>query len=244
MGIERAVPFVVVASGCICIHALVAQKLANFYLSPAMIFIVIGIVTECIRPQALKLEKPSFPREGILPLAEITMSMILFADISSVRFASLQARLPARILGIGKPLFIVITYFFVRAILPELGVGGALFLAGTLSSTDASLSAPFIISPGAPSSVRQCLGIESALNDGIATPVVFVGLSFMKEGVQPVGTYDMLHDIVHPLVYAVIIGVVIGPLYAFMMDAAHSRKLCTKDGEDDTFRSTSVNEIV
>jgi NhaP-type Na+/H+ or K+/H+ antiporter len=76
---------------------------------------------------------------------------------------------------------------------------------------------------------------ESALNDGIATPVVFVGLSFMKEGFQPVGTYDMLHDIVHPLVYAVIIGVVIGPLYAFMMDAAHTRKLCTKDGEDDTF---------
>jgi NhaP-type Na+/H+ or K+/H+ antiporter len=230
MGIEQAVLFVAVISGCVCIYALVAQKLANCYLSPAMIFLAVGIVTECIRLYALGLEKPSFPREGILPLAEITLSMILFVDISSIQFASLQARLPVRTLGIGKPLFILVTYFFIRWILPDLGVGGALFLAGTLSPTDASLSAPFILSPGVPSLVRQSLNVESGLNDGIATPVVFVGLTFMKEGNLHLDLHETLHDIVYPLIYAFGIGVIAGPLYAFMMDVAHTRKLCTTEG--------------
>jgi NhaP-type Na+/H+ or K+/H+ antiporter len=237
MGIEQTVLFVMVVSGCVCVYALVAQKLANCYLSPAMIFLVIGIVAECIRLYALKMENPSFPREGILPLAEITLSMILFVDISSIQFASLQARLPIRTLSIGKPLFILLTYFFIRGILPELGMGGALFLAGTLSPTDASLSAPFILSPGVPSLVRQSLNVESGLNDGIATPVVFIGLSFMKEGTTRLEPHETLHDIVYPLIYALVIGIIVGPLYAFLMDVAHNNKLCTKEGK--TYMTTN-----
>jgi NhaP-type Na+/H+ or K+/H+ antiporter len=232
MSITEGVIFVTVVSGCVCVYALVAKKTVKWDVSPAMIFITLGIIAECITRYGFKLTDTLFPREGILPLAEIALSMTLFHDISTVQFSSLQTSLPARTLCIGLPLCILLTYFFIRGMLPGVGIGGALFLAGTLSPTDAALSTPVILNPGVPSLVRQSLNVESGMNDGIATPIVFIGLAIMREGSLHLSQHVKLFEIGLPIVYSVVIAVIVGHIYAYAMDTADKYHLCDKEGEE------------
>ena len=93
--------------------------------------------------------------EQVRNLAEVTLTLVLFADASRIDVRALRReyRLPIRLLGIGLPLTIAAGW----------AVGVGLFGSFRL-----------------PSRIRQGLNVESGLNDGICVPLLFIALAIAE----------------------------------------------------------------
>src|SRR4029077_7384039 len=84
---------------------------------------------------------------------------------------------PARLLGIGLPLTIVLGALLAAAFFTALSIPEALVLAVLLAPTDAALGQAVVTEPSLPSRIRQGLNVESGLNDGICVPLLFIVLA-------------------------------------------------------------------
>ena len=60
------------------------------------------------------------------------------------------------------------------ALFDGMGIWVALLVGAALAPTDAALGAGMMVNPAVPAGIHRLLNVESALNDGIATPVVLV----------------------------------------------------------------------
>lgn len=217
--------------GFISIFSIIAQYVALWDISPPMVFISLGLVVSALREAITSdIGWTAINREVVLTLAELTLATILVHDASTIKHSTRLAALPLRLLWIGLPLCIVATYFFVNAILPDIGISGALFLAGVLSPTDAGLGAATILNPMVPSLVRQALNVESGLNDGIVTPIVFIALAGLQSGSSGLNLSDVMKFAVIPISLAVAVAVVTGPLYALAIDFSHTHELGNAEG--------------
>jgi NhaP-type Na+/H+ or K+/H+ antiporter len=100
--------------------------------------------------------------------------VLLFADASRVNVGRLRrdVRFPARLLGIGLPLSVVLGSLLAAWLLNDLTWALAGFVGATLAPTDAAPSVQVINDSRIPMRVRRILNVESGLNDGIVTPIV------------------------------------------------------------------------
>ncbi len=107
-------------------------------------------------------------------VAEGTLALVLFSDAVRVNLAELRRDLgiPARLLGIGLVLSVVLGGLFAGWILVGLPWALAGFIGAALAPTDAALSVEVINDERIPLRIRRVLNVESGLNDGIATPIV------------------------------------------------------------------------
>lgn len=109
-------------------------------------------------------------------IAEITLILVLFSDASRVKIRDLarHVTLPARMLLVGMPLTIGAGTGVAYLVSPEAGWFVALLVAAILTPTDAALAQAVVSGDKAPARLRQCVNVESGLNDGLALPVVMV----------------------------------------------------------------------
>ena len=79
--------------------------------------------------------------EPVRVLAEVTLTLVLFADASRIDLSALRREylVPVRLLGIGLPLTILAGCALAAGLFGELGLGEALLLAIILAPTDAAL---------------------------------------------------------------------------------------------------------
>jgi NhaP-type Na+/H+ or K+/H+ antiporter len=117
--------------------------------------------------------------ETVLPLVEIALVWVLFSDAARVPLRDLRADAGrcVRLLALGLPLTVVAGWVLAAWLLPGLGGWLALLVGAALAPTDAALGAPVVTNPSVPARVRRLITVESGLNDGIVTPVVFVALA-------------------------------------------------------------------
>ena len=117
--------------------------------------------------------------ETILPLVEIALVWVLFSDAARVPLRDLRADAGrcVRLLALGLPLTVVAGWVLAAWLLPGLGSWLALLVGAALAPTDAALGASVMTKPAVPTRVRRLITVESGLNDGIVTPVVFVALA-------------------------------------------------------------------
>jgi NhaP-type Na+/H+ or K+/H+ antiporter len=164
-------------------------------------------------------------------LAEITLVIILFHDASTLRLNQLRhdPGITFRLLAIGFPLALLVTFLVSNTLLPTLGVGGAWLIAASITPTDAGLGAPTVLNPIVPLRVRRALNVESGLNDGLATPIVLMGLSVLAEredapipGLLGIGMTSVL--------LALGCSVVLALLAAWCMDRSRDRQLNGRRG--------------
>ena len=156
-------------------YALVAARLDRLSVGPAFAFVAIGIV---VSEEALGLV-PLEPEAGLIRvLAELTLTLVLFADASTVPARALRrdAAPIARLLIVGLLLTILLGTLGALALFPGIGIGVALLIGSVLAPTDAALGQPVVTNPVVPARIRRVLNVESGLNDGIATPFVFLAL--------------------------------------------------------------------
>jgi NhaP-type Na+/H+ or K+/H+ antiporter len=72
---------------------------------------------------------------------------------------------------------------------PGASIGFVLLLGTLLAPTDAALGLPIFNNPRVPVRVRRAFNVESALNDGIAAPLVVIFIALVLEDYTSVGNF-------------------------------------------------------
>lgn len=203
-------------------YALLARRLTTFNVTSPMLSIVAGAVV-------FSFAEFDIDTASVHIIAELTLVLILFHDASTVKLSKLRQDpgIAIRLLLIGFPLALLLTFALTRSLFPTLGVAGAWLLAAAITPTDAGLGAPTVLNPVVPMRVRRGLNVESGLNDGLATPIVLLALAALaaqedRPGVLRVGFV--------PLALAVVLAIAVGLVSAWFMDRSRERGLSGKRG--------------
>ena len=151
--------------------AVVSGLLVKANITGALVFTAAGylVANPDWGPLAVDVDAPS-----VHVLAEGTLALLLFADAARVDVLRLRRDigLPARLLGIGLPLTLLLGAIVAAWCFDDLSLALVCFVAATLAPTDAALSAQVVNDEKIPLRLRRALNVESGLNDGIVTPIV------------------------------------------------------------------------
>ena len=156
--------------------AAVSKRLSGSPLTPAMLFVAIGLL---VGPKVIGGIEISSTSSAVRTLAEATLALVLFADASRIDFGKLRREIsvPLRLLGIGLPLTIALGAATAAVVFVDLTIWEAVILAVVLAPTDAALGQAVVTEPRVPGRIRQALNIESGLNDGICVPLLFAAVA-------------------------------------------------------------------
>ena len=156
--------------------SVVSRRLAGTPITSAIVFVGVGLLAGS---QALDLFDAPSTGEFVKVLAEATLAFVLFSDASRIDLRALRREytVPARLLGIGLPLTIVVGSILAAVTFEQISVAEAVVIAVLLAPTDAALGQAVVTEPRLPSRIRQGLNVESGLNDGICVPLLFIVLA-------------------------------------------------------------------
>lgn len=160
----------------VLIVAAVSGRLSAGPLTPAMVFVGIGIL---IGPRVLGEVDLSPLSAPVRTLAEASLTVVLFTDASKIDMGALRHEygLPLRLLGLGLPLTIAAGTAAAVGLFDGMTALEAVVLAVVLAPTDAALGQAVVTEPRLPVRVRQGLNVESGLNDGICVPLLLIALA-------------------------------------------------------------------
>lgn len=206
---------VCIIAGVIVAFGLVSRRLDGSPITMPMVFVAAGIAAEALGIVDLDIES-----ESVALLAEVTLALILFSDASRIDTVSLRRELglPARLLGIGLPLSILLGTGLIMLILPSLDLWEAALVAAILAPTDAALGQAVVEERSVPLRVRQSLNVESGLNDGIALPAVFL-FAALAAGEEATSGF-WLRFAAQQIGVGMLIGIAVGVLGALAIEAA------------------------
>ena len=186
--------------------AVLSNLLATVNITGPLVLLVAGYLlgNPAWGPLAVDVDAPS-----VHLLAEVTLALLLFADASRVNVAQLRrdAAFPARLLGLGLPITILLGALAAALLFDDMSWALAGFVGATLAPTDAALSAQVVNDDRIPMRLRRALNVESGLNDGIVTPLVVFTLAVVA---TDLGLEDHGHDGVAGALLELALGVVVG----------------------------------
>ncbi len=200
----------------VVLYALVSDRLARSPVSGTMLFTALGLL---VGPEVFDL----VDRTGLLGDSEFvsllftaTLVVVLFTDAGAINASNWRDDvLPARLLGIGLPLAIVLGWAAALVVLGDLEFWEAAVLAVMLAPTDAALGAAVVSNPRVPSAVRQALNVESGLNDGIALPFFLVFLEAAEAVEASLSVAELVVTLLEEVGIAVAVGVAAGTIGAY-----------------------------
>ncbi|MCX5043496.1 cation:proton antiporter [Aldersonia sp. NBC_00410] len=194
-------------------YSAISRRSAGTPITAPIIFTVAGLV---LGATAVGLIDVHASAEAVKLLAEVTLTLVLFADASQVDLSALRTEiaLPARLLGIGLPLTIAAGFGAALLVL-DLTWPEALLLAVILAPTDAALGQAVVTLPILPSRVRQGLNVESGLNDGICVPLFLIVLEIAQAEAGVAGGGARL--LIEQIGYGILTGLVAGGIGAAIL---------------------------
>lgn len=206
--------------------AAVSRRLSGTPVSPAMVFVAIGLL---VGPKVLDWVDLESTSSTARSLAEATLALVLFSDASRIDLGELRRELgvPVRLLGFGLPLTIALGAVAAALVFNQLTLGEALILGVVLAPTDAALGQAVVTEQRVPGRIRQGLNVESGLNDGICVPLLFAAVaaadvqSHISEG-RSAGTL-----LIEEIGYGLVGGIAAGLLVAAIVTQAGRRDLIT-----------------
>ena len=214
-------------------YALFSRSLSRSSITGPMIFVAAGILAGVemigsgapIATFSLELES-----ETIQILLEGTLVIVLFADAAliDVRKVRQSAFLPTRLLLIGLPLTMIVGTAVAMGLFPGLGFWGAAIVAIVLAPTDAALGQAVVSNGDVPDLVRQGLGIESGLNDGLVVPFLAIAVAGAAGDLQTGG--EIIDLFLREIGIAIVIGVAIGWAGAWLVHDASRRGWTGREG--------------
>ncbi|MEM1069117.1 MAG: cation:proton antiporter [Planctomycetota bacterium] len=198
------------------LYSIVASRLEKTPISGAVIYLFAGMICGA---HGLKLIDMNVDADGLSTLAELTLSLVLFADSATADLAVLNKAkwIPIRLLLIGLPLTIAAGFMLGYVMFDQLAIFEVALLATMLAPTDAALGQAVVTNESVPSRIRQSLNVESGLNDGICVPVLLVFLALASGQVSGEETASLIARL--PL-QAIGYGAGVGLLTAFFGSVA------------------------
>src|SRR3954454_2800077 len=204
--------------------AAVSQRLSGTPITPGILFVAFGLL---FGPEALDGVDLATTGSTVRALAEMTLTLVLFADASRIDIGALRRTVdvPVRLLGIGLPLTIALGAVAAAALFGELSIEEAVILAVVLAPTDAALGQAVVTEPRVPQRIRQGLNVESGLNDGICVPLLFAAVAVADVESDISGARSPGTLLLEEIGYGVLGGVVAGLLIAAIVIQAGRRNL-------------------
>jgi sodium/hydrogen antiporter len=214
-------------------YALFSRRMARSSITGPIVFLVAGcLVTANFLASGDSIASIDIVLEssGIQTLLEVTLVIVLFTDAVAidVRSARREAFLPGRLLGIGLPLTIIAGTVAAMLVFPGLPFWPAAVLAVVLAPTDAALGQAVVSNEDVPAMVRQGLGIESGLNDGIAVPFLAIAIAGATADMQTASEIATVFG--REIGLAIVVGLGIGWVGAKFVTAASSNGWAGKEG--------------
>jgi NhaP-type Na+/H+ or K+/H+ antiporter len=204
-------------------YASVSRRLQLLNVSGAMFFTTAGLLAGPV----LGLLDFEVESELVKRLAEVTLTLVLFADAARISLRALRREyaVPLRLLSIGLPLTILAGAIAGALIVPGISFAEALVLAVVLACTDAALGQAVVSDERIPSRIRQGLNVESGLNDGLCVPLFFMAIALAEADSGTVSDHTAVELVLEEIGYGLIGGVVAGGLGALALRYAARRSL-------------------
>jgi sodium/hydrogen antiporter len=152
-------------------YGLVSAVADRSPITAPMVFVTVGIAAG---PLGLDLLTVDVGSETVQLIAEITLVLVLFTAASTIDLRRLKGEylIPLRLLAIGLPLMMVLGIIVAAWLFDDAAFWLIAVMALILSPTDAALAQTVVGSKRVPAEVRDAIGVESGLNDGIALPPI------------------------------------------------------------------------
>lgn len=210
---------IAVIGGILVAYGLVSRRLAGSWLSPALFFLLGGLVLGVDGLGAVAVDAD---HSAIRTLAEATLALVLFSDASKLdlRLLSHRAGLSARLLGIGLPVTIALGAVAAAVLLPDLLIAEALVLGVLLAPTDAALGQAVVTDERVPDELREGLSVESGLNDGVCVPLLFAAIALAELEDAPRFDGGIIRDLLAEVGIAVLVGVAVAVVVAWLRQTA------------------------
>jgi NhaP-type Na+/H+ or K+/H+ antiporter len=204
-------------------YAMVSRPLERLNVSGAMFFTTAGLLVGPV----LGLLDLNVHGEQVKLLAEITLTLVLFADASRISLRALrqESAVPLRLLGIGLPLTIAAGALAGMTVVPGVTFAEALVLAIVLACTDAALGQAVVSDERVPSRIRQGLNVESGLNDGLCVPLFFIAIAIAETNSGEASGHSAAKLVFEQIGYGLVGGVVAGVLGALALTFAVRQRL-------------------
>ncbi len=203
------------------IFTLISRRIEKTILTAPMIFTLAGIGVYLILP---RLAGREIHNETILLIAELTLAILLFTDATHIDLRKLlkETTFPLRLLGIGMPLTILAGAVVAMLLFRGFSFWEAALLAVILAPTDAGLGQVIVKSRIVPERIRQALGVEAGLNDGLTMPFfsLFIGLAV---AVDPFLPGNWLIYTAEQIGFGLLVGIVVGWLGGWLLGEAGKR---------------------
>jgi len=205
---------ILLVAGLFLLYSLVSKRLGRTSITAPMIFTAAGLLISFFTKDLLGSSDMSHGTVHLL--VEITLIFVLFTDAARINFKLLRKdhKLPQRMLFIGLPLTIIFGTAIAYLILDGFVFWEAALLAAILAPTDAALGQAVVTSKDVPIRIRQTLGVESGLNDGIALPAVLIFASLASSEMMEHGGLYWIHFTFLQIVLGPLIGLAVGFLGA------------------------------
>jgi len=204
-------------------YATVSRRLERLNVSGAMFFTTAGLLVGPV----LGLLDLQVHGEQVKLLAEITLTLVLFADASRISLRALrhESAVPLRLLGMGLPLTIVAGALIAATVVPGISFAEAVVLAIVLACTDAALGQAVVSDERVPSRIRQGLNVESGLNDGLCVPLFFIAIAFAETDAGTASAHSAAQLVFEQIGYGLVGGVAAGALGGLALQLAARRRL-------------------
>jgi NhaP-type Na+/H+ or K+/H+ antiporter len=212
------------AAGILLVYGGLSRRLDRIWVSAPIFFLSAGLI---VGNKGLGWIGLGSTSEQVRVLAEVTLTLVLFADASRINVPALRREfmLPVRLLGIGLPLTILAGWGLGAVLFGSFSGVEVLILAVILAPTDAALGQAVVTDTRVPSRIRQGLNVESGLNDGICVPLLLIALAVAEaEGGSETG-HAAFVLVVEAIGYGVLFGVIAGVVGGLVMRLAGRHNL-------------------
>lgn len=216
------------------LYALLSRWLGRSMFTAPILFLVAGVFVGVdllsegtpLIDFAIKLDS-----EVIQSLLEATLVIVLFSDAVMIDYRAVrkEAFLPTRLLGFGLPLTVVLGTATAMLVFPEISIWDAAIIAIILAPTDAALGQAVVSNDEVPSMIRQGLGVESGLNDGIAVPFLTIAIAGAANEMQT--ARGIATVFIEEIGFAIVVGLVVGLLGGYLTVKATERGFAGREGQ-------------
>jgi NhaP-type Na+/H+ or K+/H+ antiporter len=195
--------------------AVVSKRLSRSAVTGTMVFVALGLL---VGPEGLDLLDGGGvfgDSDAVTLVLTGTLVIVLFTDASAINSSNWRDDvIPARLLGIGLPLMIILGWLLAAVLLGSLDIWEAAVLGTMLAPTDAALGKAVVSNERVPQRIRQALNIESGLNDGISLPVFIVLLDTAVLAEESVAISEISSELAKQVGIALAVGIAVGWLGA------------------------------
>jgi NhaP-type Na+/H+ or K+/H+ antiporter len=189
-------------------YAVVSGLVKRWYLAPALIFVLFGIV---LGPFGFHVIDVDTDAASFAVVAQLALTVILFNQAAALDLTAVVRRrgVTFRLLVIGIPLALALGTVTAVLVLPVMPLWEAVCLAAIVAPTEVALIDALLDDTRIPERIRHALSTESGFYDGFALAAVLAALALASEQADPDSTRWTMF-LVRTEVVSVAVGLVLG----------------------------------